>query len=102
MKMITISVWNSVTGTSSVEEPIINFYKNILWADESLYKMNACVNKHNGVYWKSDNLHHVMELVDIFAGGLIGLYFFDGTAKKEKYLDIATCCYHTATGNNPL
>lgn len=75
-----------------------NFYRSILWSDEAQFKLNGRINRHNCVYWASDNPHVIIteELnvpgvtvwAGIYAGGLVGPYFFDGTVNAENYLDL--------------
>jgi len=74
------------------------FYRTILWTDEATFKLNGQINRHNCVYWASENAH-VMSSVElnepgicvwagIHAGGLIGPYFFDGTVTGQTYLEL--------------
>lgn len=68
----------------------------VIWSDESLFKLNGHVNRHNSVYWSRSNPHHQLE-VDMNAQGLtvwaamssdgvIGPFFFDGTVNGANYL----------------
>lgn len=75
-----------------------NFYKSILWSDEATFKLNGRVNRHNCVYWDSENPYLVMETqlnapgvtvwAGICAGGLIGPYMFEQTVNAENYLQM--------------
>jgi transposase len=57
----------------------------IIWSDEAMFKLNGHVNRHNCVYWDSDNPHIIMEKevnapgVMVWAGiwseGIIGPFF---------------------------
>jgi len=41
------------------EDP--QFYRHILWSDEATFKLNGTVNRHNCVYWCTDNPHVTIE-----------------------------------------
>lgn len=36
------------------------FYKRILWSDEATFKQNSHINRHNCVYWATENPHAVI------------------------------------------
>jgi Helix-turn-helix domain (DUF4817) len=68
----------------------------ILWTDESTFHMNGHVNRHNCVYWASENPKQQIELsmkspgvtcwAGIWSKGIVGPYFFDGTVTGDSYL----------------
>jgi transposase len=68
----------------------------IIWSDESTFKLNGHINRHNCVYWNFDNQHHIIEKdvhlpgvmvwCAISSRGIIGPYFFDGTVTGVSYL----------------
>lgn len=69
---------------------------NIIWSDESFFKLNGTVNRHNCCYWASSN-PHVQIPVDEFApgvmvwcgltsSGIVGPYFFDENVVADTYL----------------
>jgi transposase len=70
----------------------------IIWSDESLFKLNGVINRHNSCYWATSNPNIVLPVPDLREGlmvwcgvtsaGLIGPYFFDGTATAARYLDM--------------
>lgn len=70
----------------------------IMWSDEAVFKLNGQINKHNCVYWNSENLHHTLEKsvnlpgltvwCAISSQGIIGPYFFDATVTGDSYLDM--------------
>jgi transposase len=74
------------------------FYQQILYSDEAQFKLNGRINRHNSVYWASDNPHATIQQelnlpgitvwAGIHAGGLIGPYFFEGTVNAENYLEL--------------
>lgn len=78
------------------EDP--RFYRQFLWSDEATFKLNGIVNRHNCVFWASDNPHITMEQalnlpgVMVWCGvsvyGIIGPYFFEGNATAQTYLDL--------------
>ena len=67
-------------------------------SDEAHFKPNGTVNRHNCVYWSSENPHiHLEEHVNlpgltVWCGlssrGLIGPFFFKGTVTGALYLDM--------------
>ena len=75
-----------------------DFPDRILWSDEACFKQNGHVNRHNCVYWDSENPHHIIETevnvpgVTIWGGicstGLVGPFFFEGTVNGARYLDM--------------
>jgi len=80
----------------AAEDP--HFYRSFLWSDEASFKLNGTVNRHNCVYWSSENPHVTMEQtlnlpgVMVWCGvsvyGIIGPFFFEGNATAEKYLEM--------------
>lgn len=74
-----------------------NEKKNILWIDESTFKLNGRDKRHNCILkfwtkcWDSISARiwqcrlNLMFLEWQFAGGLIGYYFFDQTVISETY-----------------
>lgn len=67
----------------------------IWWSDESTFKLNGEVNRHNCVYWSAVNPHASNEMsikspglcvwAAISRKGVIGPYFFDGSVTGDKY-----------------
>ena len=67
----------------------------ILWTDESEFKLNGLVNKHNCFYWAGSNPHEqkphqntsqgVMVWCGISSTRLIGPYFMEGPVTGESY-----------------
>ena len=70
----------------------------IVWSDEASFKLSGHVNRHNCVYWASENPHLIMERQNkepgvtvwggISSGGVIGPIFFDGAVNGENYLEM--------------
>lgn len=60
--------------------------------------MNGTINRHNSVYWATENPHitihqelnepGVSVWAGIHAGGLVDPYFFDATVTAETYLEL--------------
>ncbi len=77
------------------EPPIID---SILWSDESEYRLNGHVNKHNCCYWDNQNPGIQIPVSNdrrglhvwcgISSGGLLSPYFFDGTVTGASYLTL--------------
>lgn len=88
------------------------FYQQILWSDEAQFKLNGRINRHNSVYWASENPHETIaqELnlpgitvwAGFHAGGLIGPYFFDGSVNAENYLELLMDLKGTLDNNPEL
>ncbi|XP_057657376.1 uncharacterized protein LOC130894512 [Diorhabda carinulata] len=66
--------------------------------DEAQFKLNGRINRHNCVYWSTDNPHITIQEelnvpgVTLWLGvcsfGIIGPYFFDTTVTGAAYLDL--------------
>ena len=60
----------------------------IVWTDEAIFKLNGHVNRHNCVYYATENPRVIMTQemnspgitvwARIWIGGIIGAFFFDG------------------------
>lgn len=78
------------------EEP--QLLDNILWSDESEFRLNGHVNKHNCCYWShgnpriqipvSNDRHNLHVWCGISSNGILGPYFFDGTVTGASYLTL--------------
>ena len=74
------------------------FLQRVIWTDESTFKLNGLVNRHNCVYWGLDNSNIIMPValnapgITVWAGisyeGIIGPYFFNDTVTGATYLDM--------------
>jgi hypothetical protein len=72
----------------------------ICWSDESQFRLDGQVNKHNCTYWATANPELQIEIpnskqgVQVWCGmtsqGLIGPFFFDGNVRAENYLAMLT------------
>ena len=70
----------------------------IIWSDESEFKLNGTINRHNCRYWASTNPHEllprsqyadgVMVWCGITPSGIIGPYFFEGNVTGTSYLSM--------------
>lgn len=68
----------------------------IIWSDEATFKLNGHINKHNCVFWNTENLHHILQKdvnlpgvvvwCAISSNGIIGPYFHDGNVNGQSYL----------------
>lgn len=77
----------------SKEPSMIN---KILWSDESEFKLNGVINRHNCSYWAFSNPHELIPVSNskqglmvwcgLTSSGLIGPYFFDNSVTGESYL----------------
>ncbi|XP_076322842.1 uncharacterized protein LOC143231904 isoform X2 [Tachypleus tridentatus] len=74
------------------------FPLKIVWSDESTFKLNGSINRHNCTYWATENPHvteeHHLNLsgVTVWCGlsarGLIGPFFFQDTVTGLNYLNM--------------
>jgi transposase len=70
----------------------------IVWSDESEFKLNGVINRHNCTYWAFSNPDEQMPVSNSKQGlmvwcgitsyGIIGPYFFDGLVTGESYLQM--------------
>lgn len=75
-----------------------NIMKNICFSDESIFKLDGKVNKHNCIVWGYENPHLIEETpmkspsvhvwAAMFHNKLIGPYFFDENVTGESYLNM--------------
>lgn len=69
---------------------------HIVWSDESQFRLDGVVNRHNCCYWALSNPHiqipvpHTSVGVTVWCGltssGIIGPYFFDDFVNAQTYL----------------
>ena len=74
-----------------------SFPDRIVWTDEATFKLNRHVNRHNCVYYATENPHivitqeiNVLGIIvwaGIWSGGLIGSFFFHDTVTEHSYLE---------------
>ena len=75
-----------------------DFLNQVLFSDEAVFHLSGEVNRHNCVYWSSDNPSHttmkplqspkIVVWMGLWSGGLIGPYVFDATVNGESYLEM--------------
>ncbi len=86
------------------QEMLVSFDENstlldkIIYSDESEFKLNGQVNRHNSCYWSSRNPHatapvrHTSQGVMVWCGitstRIFGPYFFDENVTGESYLNM--------------
>ncbi len=69
----------------------------IVWSDEAQFKLSGHVNRHNCIYWSSENNHVTIEKqlnqpgITVWAGlsssGIVGPVFFQGNVTGAMYLE---------------
>ena len=69
-----------------------------LCSDEAIFKLNGCINRHNSIYWESENPRVTTDAYVNLTGvcvwcimsseGTVGRFFFDGTVTAQTYLVI--------------
>ncbi|CAF2008707.1 unnamed protein product [Rotaria magnacalcarata] len=72
-----------------------NLIDHVFWSDEAKFNRNGVVNRHNCMYWSSENPHikfevpntkqGVMVWCGLTSSGLLGPYFFKETATGSVY-----------------
>lgn len=78
----------------------------VIWSDEAVFKLNGHINRHNSVYWATENPNvtweHAMQAegLTVWAGiwsqGVIGPYFFNNTVTGESYLEMLNDYFYPA------
>lgn len=86
-----------------------SFLDKICWTDEACFKINGHVNRHNSIYWASENPHieiqHDVNVpgLTVWAGvcsnGLIGPFFFEGSVTGHNYTQMLQNEYLPAMNN---
>ena len=70
---------------------------NIVWSNEASFKLSGHINRHNYVYWYSENMHLTLEQqlnqpgVNVWGGiSSSGVYgpFFGRNNDRDKYFEI--------------
>ena len=70
-----------------------------IWSEEASFKLSGHVNRHNCVYWYTDNMHLTLEKhlnqpgINVWGGmsssSVYGPFFFlEGTMTGDKYLEM--------------
>lgn len=76
-----------------------NFFKYVMFSDESTFCSDGLLNRHNSHYWSPVNPHWMQQIdhqhrwsvnvwCGIVNGYLIGPYFFEGTVNSINYLNL--------------
>lgn len=78
------------------EDPL--FPSKVFWSDEAHFKLNGHVNRHNSIYWATENPHVEIQRdvntpgitvwAAICSDGLIGPFFFSGNVSGESYVSL--------------
>lgn len=90
---------NRVTFCQWAQNMIVadpNFFDKVLFTDESCFKSNGLVNRHNMHYWAVENPHWMREQdyqnrwsLNVWGGiinnRIVGPFFFDGHLNGETY-----------------
>ena len=88
----------------------------VMWSDEAIFRLNGHINRHNSIYWATENPNvtweHTMQAEGltvwayIWSEGVIGPYFFDGTVTAQSYLtmlhDYFYPIYRDLSANEPI
>jgi hypothetical protein len=74
------------------------FLGMVVWTDEATFRLNGTENRHNCVYWSSENPNvHVDKAVylpgfsiwyGVSSRGVVGPFFFEGTVTGAAYLSM--------------
>lgn len=85
----------------------------IIWTDESEFRLNGVINRHNCSYWAYSNEHEkilvsnskqsLMVWCGMTSNGLIGPYFFDGSVTGESYhANVGGLCMAPSKTTSPV
>ncbi|CAF3328987.1 unnamed protein product [Rotaria sp. Silwood2] len=68
----------------------------VIWSDEAVFKLNGHINRHNSVYWATQNPNVTIDQTmqaeglivwaGIWSQGVIGPYFFEDTVTNQSYI----------------
>ena len=93
MARIAFSNWWNSAVKQVPELPLF-----ILWSDQSTFRLNGMVNRDNCVYYSKENPNISIETqlqspcvcvwAGMWAGGIVGPYFFEDTVDRAGYLQI--------------
>jgi len=86
----------------------------VMWSDEAIFRLNGHINRHNSIYWATENPNVTWEQTMqaegitvwacIWYEGVIGPYFFDSTVTGQSYLamlnDYFYPIYRELSGND--
>ena len=91
-------------GTEFCEKLLImaeedySIFDKIIWTDEAIFKLNGHVNRHNSIYWNSQNPRIDIERdlsvpgiavwIGISSDGMIGPLLFSFTITGESYVEM--------------
>ncbi|CAF4694672.1 unnamed protein product [Rotaria sp. Silwood2] len=75
-----------------------SIFDKIIWTDEAIFKLNGHVNRHNSIYWASENPRIDIERdfnvpgisvwIGISSNGIISPFFFNSTVTGESYVEM--------------
>jgi hypothetical protein len=88
----------------------------VMWSDEAIFRLNGHINRHNSIYWATENPNVTWEQTMqaegltvwacIWSEGVIGPYFFDDTVTAQSYLtmlhDYFYPVYRDLSGNESI
>lgn len=70
----------------------------IIWSDESNFRLNGVINRHNCCYWAPFNPHVQIPIDEqapgltvwcgLYSGGILGPFFFEETVTGARYLTV--------------
>lgn len=83
----------------------------IIWAEKAIFKLNGHVNRHNSVYWATENPQIDIERafnvpgicvwIGLSSHGIIGPFFFTSTVTGESYVEMLRDCFQSAVVDWP-
>jgi hypothetical protein len=83
----------------------------IIWTDETIFKLNGHINRHNSIYWASENLGINIERdfnvtgISVWIGlssyDVIGPFFFSSTVTGESYVEMLQDYFQPAIADWP-
>lgn len=95
----------------TMSEEDYSIFDKIIWTDEAIFKINGHVNRHNSIYWASENPRIDIERyfnvpgicvwMGISSKGIIGPFFFSSTVTGKSYLEMLKDCFELAVADRP-
>ncbi len=107
--IVTLSSVNIILFILAVEP---NLLEQILWTDKAQFKLNGLVNRHNSVYWLTDNTRNIVTQecnspgIHVWAGichcDIIRPYFMHKTMNVEWYCNMMMEIALSELQNSPV
>ena len=84
----------------------------IIWTDEAIFKLNGHINRHNSVYWTSENpgidierdfnVSGISVWIGMSSYGVVGPFFFSSTVTGESYVEMLQVIFNPQSLSGPI